>query len=81
MGEPTVSLRKIPEDEGYWVIKSPGVVGQLPIGSESCIQHIGKPETQKKVKHARYRERIAKSERTRERLLAVLADHSTEGSI
>jgi len=31
--------------------------------------------------HARYRGRIAKSEQTREGLLAVLADHSTDGSL
>ncbi|GAG76845.1 unnamed protein product, partial [marine sediment metagenome] len=32
-----------------------------------------------KVSNARYRGRIAKSEQTRDGLLAVLADHSTDG--
>jgi hypothetical protein len=30
LGEPTVSLLLLPEDEGYRLIKSPGVRGELP---------------------------------------------------
>ena len=30
LGEPTVSLLLLPEDEGYRLIKSPGVSGELP---------------------------------------------------
>ena len=30
LGEPTISLYRFPEEEGYRVTKSPGVDGELP---------------------------------------------------
>ena len=46
--------------------------------NESCTQLLRAGNTNK-VSNARYRGRIAKSEQTRNGLLAVLADHSTDG--
>jgi hypothetical protein len=34
LGEPTISLSRFPEEEGYRVTKSPGVDGKLPAMNE-----------------------------------------------
>ncbi len=59
--------------------KTPGNGEQvLMLPNESCTQLLRAGNTNK-VSNARYRGRIAKSEQTRNGLLAVLADHSTDG--
>jgi len=34
LGEPTVSLSELPEEQGYRLTKSPGVGGELPTTNE-----------------------------------------------
>jgi hypothetical protein len=34
LGEPAVSVSRLPEDEGYRLTKSPGVSGELPLPHE-----------------------------------------------
>jgi len=60
-----------------WRIKPRRCIGLHPAYSET---HDYVRDTNKGM-HARYRVRIAKSERTREGHLAVLAEHSTDGSV
>ena len=71
LGEPAVSLSRLPEEEGYRVTKSPGVDGRASAPSTSRKEHKARKQT-------RYREASA-SEATRDGQLAVVAEHSTEG--
>ena len=71
LGEPAVSLQRVPEEEGYRLTKSPGANGRLPPVSESATEHKGGSS------------RVSRSEPLAKRpergSLAVLAEHSTEG--
>src|SRR5438094_598138 len=70
LGEPTVSLSKMPEEQGYRLTKSPGVGRELPLPNEPSRGH-------KARKQAGYWG-ASGSEATQEGQRAVLAEHRTE---
>ena len=45
LGEPSVSLLILPEEEGYRLTKSPGAGGELPTLSEPATGHKGRKRT------------------------------------